>query len=118
MLDAPCTGSGVIRRHPDIKLLRRADDSAKLGVTQRAILTNLFACLKPGGELLYVTCSVFRAENDATVGAFLKRHPDASARDVAQKAAWGRATQFGRQLLPGEAGSDGFYYARIVRQSG
>ena len=116
LMDAPCTGSGVIRRHPDIKLLRRADDSAKLGMTQRAILDNLFARLKPGGELLYVTCSVFRAENDDSVGAFLARTPQAISAPVASDATWGRATQFGRQILPGELASDGFYYARIVRQ--
>ncbi|MEM6641064.1 MAG: 16S rRNA (cytosine(967)-C(5))-methyltransferase RsmB [Pseudomonadota bacterium] len=116
LVDAPCTGTGVIRRHPDIKLLRRAGDSAKLGHTQRAILQRAYMCLKPGGELLYVTCSVLRAENDAVVGDFAKAHPHADIVDVAPDATWGHATEYGRQMLPGEAGSDGFFYARIVKQ--
>jgi 16S rRNA (cytosine967-C5)-methyltransferase len=117
LLDAPCTGSGVVRRHPDIKLLRRADDSAKLKERQSTLLHNLFDQLTLGGELLYVTCSVLRAENDAVVGSLF------AARDTAQHAPlvaapdWGRATQYGRQILPGDEGSDGFYFSRIVKRT-
>jgi len=117
LLDAPCTGSGVIRRHPDIKLLRRADDSAKLGHLQRQLLENVFAQLKCGGELLYVTCSVLRMENDAVVGGFVANQPAATVQPLMSRPQWGHPTQYGRQLLPGEEESDGFYYARIVKQS-
>lgn len=117
LLDAPCTGSGVIRRHPDIKLLRRGDDSAKLGVRQTTLLRNLFDRLKPGGELLYVTCSVLRAENDAVVGAFLDAHDDAINAPLTAAPDWGQATQYGRQILPGFEESDGFYFSRIVKRT-
>ncbi|MFK8014361.1 MAG: 16S rRNA (cytosine(967)-C(5))-methyltransferase RsmB [Gammaproteobacteria bacterium] len=116
LLDAPCTGSGVIRRHPDIKLLRRADDSAKLRGRQHSLLSNVFARLKPGGELLYVTCSVLRNENDAVLARFYADHPAAKTAPVTLST-WGRSTQYGRQILPGDEESDGFYYARIVKQS-
>ncbi|MCC7221531.1 MAG: 16S rRNA (cytosine(967)-C(5))-methyltransferase RsmB, partial [Candidatus Contendobacter sp.] len=114
LLDAPCSATGVIRRHPDIKLLRRAGDIAALAGQQRAILASLWPLLKPGGRLLYATCSVLRQENDQVIAAFLAAHPDAKEQPI--NAYWGRALAHGRQILPGEAGMDGFYYALLIKQ--
>lgn len=108
LVDAPCSGSGVIRRHPDIKVRRRADDLPKLRRTQAAILDGVWPCLAPGGKLLYVTCSIFAEENELQVRDFLARHPDATV--FPERIAAGAV---GRQILPGEDGMDGFYYARI-----
>lgn len=114
LLDAPCTGSGVVRRHPDIKLLRRAEDIEAMATRQKTLLEALWPLLAPGGRLLYATCSVFRAENAARVTEFLATHPDARAVDLGEPG-WGRRSGPGRQLLTGEAGVDGFYYACITR---
>ena len=114
LLDAPCTGSGVIRRHPDIKLLRRPGDVAAMAAQQRALLASLWRLLAPGGRLLYATCSVLQAENAAVVSEFLARSPGAAAVDFG-KTGWGRPRGPGRQLLTGEAGTDGFYYACLTR---
>jgi 16S rRNA (cytosine967-C5)-methyltransferase len=109
LLDAPCSASGVIRRHPDIKVLRQAQDIAALAQQQTQILTALWPLLKPGGMLIYTTCSVLVQENDAPLAQFHVHHPAATI--VPIDAAWGHATAFGRQLLPGEDNMDGFYYA-------
>jgi len=114
LLDAPCSATGVIRRHPDIKLLRRASDIAALARHQQAILASLWLLLKPGGRLLYATCSVLHEENDRVIAAFLAAHPDASEPLIS--ADWGRALAHGRQILPGEAGMDGFYYAVLIQR--
>jgi 16S rRNA (cytosine967-C5)-methyltransferase len=114
LLDAPCTGSGVVRRHPDIKLLRREEDIAAMAAMQRALLDAAWTLLAPGGRLLYATCSVFRAENAGQASQFLSRHPEARAMDLGEPG-WGRRAGPGRQLLPGEAGVDGFYYACLTR---
>jgi 16S rRNA (cytosine967-C5)-methyltransferase len=120
LLDAPCSGTGVIRRHPDIKLLRRPADIAALAATQYALLRRLFALLRPGGQLLYVTCSVLPAENAALVGRFLAEERAACA--VALPAAEAlrpllRACNIGYQMLPDvQAGGDGFYYASLTRR--
>jgi 16S rRNA (cytosine967-C5)-methyltransferase len=111
LLDAPCSASGVIRRHPDIKLLRQPTDIGRLAETQRALLTALWATLKPGGQLLYATCSVLPAENDAVVRAFVESQPNARLAAIASP--WGVATPCGRQLLPTPGGPDGFYYALL-----
>ena len=84
LLDAPCSASGVIRRHPDIKLLRRASDIAALGDLQRSLLDSLWPLLAPGGRLLYVTCSVLAAENDEVLRRFLEATADAREEDVLQ----------------------------------
>ncbi len=115
LVDAPCSATGVIRRHPDIKLLRRESDIAVLAEQQRAILASLWPLLRPGGRLLYATCSVLREENEHVVAAFLATHSDARERPI--MAAWGRALPHGRQLLPGEADMDGFYYAGLFKQA-
>ena len=114
LLDAPCSATGVIRRHPDIKLLRRETDLAALAARQVALLTALWPLLRPGGWLLYATCSVLRQENEQVITAFLATQPDASERPL--PVTWGRALLRGRQILPGEAGMDGFYYALLVKQ--
>jgi 16S rRNA (cytosine967-C5)-methyltransferase len=113
LLDAPCSGTGVIRRHPDIKVLRRAADIGPLAARQRALLDALWPLLKPGGRLLYVTCSVLQQENERIVAAFLAAHPNAHEHPIL--AAWGHARPQGRQILPGEADMDGFYYACLVK---
>ena len=114
LVDAPCSATGVIRRHPDIKLLRRESDIAVLAERQQALLDSLWPLLRPGGRLLYATCSVLRAENDEVVTAFLATHSDAYERMI--PADWGRALPHGRQILPGEEGMDGFYYAVLDKQ--
>lgn len=115
LLDAPCSATGVIRRHPDIKLLRRASDIAALMAQQSVILAALWPLLRPGGRLLYVTCSVLRQENEQVITAFLATHPD--AREEPITANWGRCLAHGRQILPGESSMDGFYYACLVKPS-
>ena len=120
LLDAPCSASGVIRRHPDIKLLRRETDIDALAGRQTALLESLWPLLEPSGRLLYVTCSVLAAENDAVVGGFLARHSDAredrvlpnyNIRDLMVE------KTCGFQVLPGRQGLDGFYYACLERTS-
>ncbi|MBL8251096.1 MAG: 16S rRNA (cytosine(967)-C(5))-methyltransferase RsmB [Candidatus Competibacter sp.] len=113
LVDAPCSATGVIRRHPDIKLLRRESDLAALAERQGAILAALWPLLRPGGRLLYATCSVLRQENDAVLATFLADRPDARGRTIA--AGWGRALAHGRQILPGDANRDGFYYAAVTK---
>lgn len=118
LVDAPCSASGVIRRHPDIKLLRRAGDIEALAARQRAILGALWPLLAPGGRLLYATCSVLAAENDGIVRDFLARDGDARANDMLHNnniRAVMRPTVCGYQVLPGAAGLDGFYYACLEK---
>jgi len=114
LLDAPCSASGVIRRHPDIKLLRRPSDIAKLAAQQSRLLDSLWPLLKPGGRLLYATCSIFFEEDDAVIADFVARQDDAALTTI--DASWGIVGQCGRYLLPRIAGHDGFYYAMIIRQ--
>ncbi|WP_210397958.1 16S rRNA (cytosine(967)-C(5))-methyltransferase RsmB [Motiliproteus sediminis] len=109
LADVPCSATGVIRRNPDIKVLRQAADIQQLSKLQRAILDNLWSMLRPGGRLLYATCSVLPAENERVVGDFLSRHPE--AQELPLKVDWGIARPYGRQLFPQENGHDGFYYA-------
>ena len=120
LLDAPCSATGVIRRHPDIKLLRRAADIQELACAQENMLDALWPLLAPGGRLLYVTCSVLAAENDAVVGRFLEDHRDARENDVLQDnniRDLMRRKACGFQVLPGTAGLDGFYYASLEKVS-
>jgi 16S rRNA (cytosine967-C5)-methyltransferase len=113
LLDAPCTATGVIRRHPDIKLLRRDADADVLARGQDRLLSALWPLLAPGGSLLYATCSVLPVEGRDRIEAFLERHDD--ARSVPVDAPWGRRLGPGRQILPGEAGMDGFYYSCLEK---
>ena len=115
MLDAPCSATGVIRRHPDIRFLRRPADLPALARRQREMLASLWPLLAPGGRLLYATCSVLRAENQAVIEDFLEPGRCANAADNSAGAAGPALAIPGLQLLPGDADSDGFYYAVIVR---
>ncbi len=114
LLDAPCSATGVIRRHPDIKLLRRDSDIAALAGQQHLLLASLWPLLRPGGRLLYATCSVLRQENEQVIAGFLTAQPDAEEQPIF--ASWGRPLSHGRQILPGEAGMDGFYYALLLKR--
>ena len=115
LLDAPCSASGVIRRHPDIKYLRKAADMSRLAALQKTILNRLWALLAPNGILLYATCSVMPEENSLQLDAFLLSHADAQVLPFTGN--WGHAQSVGRQILPNEAGMDGFYYARLQKKS-
>ncbi|MCC7329146.1 MAG: 16S rRNA (cytosine(967)-C(5))-methyltransferase RsmB [Gammaproteobacteria bacterium] len=120
LLDAPCSGTGVIRRHPDIKWLRRASDIAPLARRQAALLRALWPLLRPGGQLLYATCSILHEENDAVITTFLADHADAVAAAPPREAlpGWLRSVAgAGWQALPGDAGTDGLYYALMARTS-
>jgi 16S rRNA (cytosine967-C5)-methyltransferase len=111
LLDAPCSALGVIRRHPDIKLLRRAEDIKPLQALQKNILHAVWPLLAPGGIMLYATCSILKQENEQQIDAFLAEHPDAVELPI--DAAWGFAGSHGRQIMTGESAMDSFYYARI-----
>lgn len=113
LLDAPCSGTGVIRRHPDIKVLRRESDIENLVARQSQLLNSLWPLLVPGGILLYCTCSILKAENSAGVSGFLEIRADAQHRPLAPARPGFPA--IGRQILPGENGMDGFYYACLVK---
>jgi 16S rRNA (cytosine967-C5)-methyltransferase len=119
LLDAPCSGLGVIRRHPDIRLRKSPSDIDKLPALQGRLLKSTWDLLAPGGRLVYVTCTVTRSENREVIAAFLKSHPAASIVPSESWEGWpgfGEADEFGRQILPGEAGADGFYYAALTKQ--
>lgn len=116
LVDAPCSATGIVRRQPDVLLHRRASDLAALAALQARLLDALWPLLAPGGSLVYATCSILRQENGDQVDAFLARTPDATA--TALPPEFGHAAGPGRQRLPGEAGMDGFFYARLVRAGG
>jgi len=118
LLDVSCSATGVIRRHPDIKLLRRASDVDSLSREQASLLVTLWPLLAPGGRLLYATCSVLRDENQRVIGAFLEERSDAFEAAVPRdlKMTGIRSPgEPGLQILPGAAGMDGFYYACLER---
>jgi 16S rRNA (cytosine967-C5)-methyltransferase len=120
LVDAPCSATGIIRRHPDIKFLRRESDIPALAQRQLHLLEQLWPLLRAGGRLLYSTCSILSEENTAVVTAFLARHPDASlaapATDLLPP--WVRQQNAGGwQVLPGSADTDGFYYALMTRNA-
>jgi 16S rRNA (cytosine967-C5)-methyltransferase len=116
LLDAPCTASGVVRRHPDGKWLRREGDVAAFAAQQQRLLDALWPCLESGGKMLYATCSIFGAENGKQVEAFLRAHGDASRIPCPQSADVAAASG---QLLPAGAGAahnhDGFFYALLQK---
>ncbi len=113
LLDAPCSATGVIRRHPDIKLLRREEDLCELAATQKLLLNRLWQTLKPGGILLYATCSILKNENEEQIAAFINDHDDVTELPI--EADWGIKRPFGRQLFPKTSGHDGFYYAKLLK---
>jgi 16S rRNA (cytosine967-C5)-methyltransferase len=112
LLDAPCSATGIIRRHPDIKWLRKAKDIDVLVNLQKQILDAIWALVKPGGTMLYATCSILPEENHLQISDFLSRTPNASldngfCNDSVDKP--------GKQILPGDQQMDGFYYARLLK---
>ncbi len=113
LLDAPCSATGVIRRHPDIKRLKSPEQVPALQTSQTELLAALWPLLKPGGRLLYSTCSLLHDENDRVIETFLENHPPAELETI--PAEWGCATGYGRQLLPCLDDTDGFYYAVLTR---
>ncbi|MBA6063872.1 16S rRNA (cytosine(967)-C(5))-methyltransferase RsmB [Pseudomonas mosselii] len=113
LLDAPCSATGVIRRHPDIKLTRQAEDIPALATLQGELLDALWPTLDVGGMLLYATCSSLPTENTEVIDAFLARTPGARELDLATEA--GLRQPHGRQLLAQEGGHDGFYFAKLIK---
>lgn len=113
VLDAPCSAIGVLRRHPDIRLLRQSTDIVETVALQKQILQQMWSQLKVGGTLLYITCSILKAENEQQMQNFFAEHAD--AREIKIEADWGIAQVHGRQLLPITAQGDGFYYCRIEK---
>lgn len=113
LLDAPCSATGVIRRHPDIKLTRQADDIPALASLQSELLDAMWSTLEVGGILLYATCSVLPMENSDTIAAFLERTP--GARELSLDTEAGIRQPHGRQLFPQNGGHDGFYYAKLMK---
>ena len=113
VLDAPCSAIGVLRRHPDIRLLRQSSDIQQTVVLQQQILQQMWQQLKVGGTLLYITCSVLKAENEQQMQQFFSEHQN--AKEVKIEADWGIQQLYGRQLLPQQGRGDGFYYCRIEK---
>ncbi|MFT4613016.1 MAG: 16S rRNA (cytosine967-C5)-methyltransferase [Bacteroidia bacterium] len=115
LVDAPCSASGVIRRHPDVKVLRRREDIAQFAQQQLEILAGLWPLLKAGGTLLYVTCSILEQENSEVMEQFLQTQEDATL--IALPTCFGEETRCGRQLLPSPTGPDGLFFARLQKSS-
>jgi 16S rRNA (cytosine967-C5)-methyltransferase len=115
LLDAPCTATGVIRRHPEIKWLRSPGQVTEAVKLQARLLQRLWPLLRAGGILLYATCSVLRVENSGQIRQFLELHADAELLEI--NAGWGRKLEYGRQILPGEQEMDGFFYASLRKNS-
>ncbi len=113
LIDAPCSGSGVIRRNPDIKILRQNEDILKLASTQLSILENLWKMLSPGGTLVYATCSIFPQENERIIERFCKLHTDALHQPINLSAGYSRP--YGIQFFPKFNSHDGFFYAKLVK---
>ena len=120
LLDAPCTASGIVRRHPDVRWLRRESDVAQLAVTQAGLLSVLWPLLKPGGRLLYCTCSVFKAEGQDQVTAFLRHHPEAtlapSPGHLLPTSAWDAVKATDNPIQDGAIDHDGFFYALLQKR--
>ncbi|HCE51406.1 MAG TPA: 16S rRNA (cytosine(967)-C(5))-methyltransferase, partial [Shewanella baltica] len=112
LLDAPCSATGVIRRHPDIKWLRKNHDIEELAELQQQILEHCWKWLKPGGTLLYATCSILPQENRDQISAFLERTADAKLDKLSQQ---NSPQDIGWQITPGQDNMDGFYYARLLK---
>ncbi|MCG3881835.1 transcription antitermination factor NusB [Psychrobacter sp. Ps3] len=116
LLDAPCTATGVIRRHPDISILRSEEDIEQTAALQADILHNLWPQLKVDGYLLYVTCSILKQENTLQMQDFLSKNNDATAIEFTDDSNWGIEQDIGRQCLPIDStGGDGFYYALLQK---
>jgi 16S rRNA (cytosine967-C5)-methyltransferase len=112
LLDAPCSATGVIRRHPDIRWLRKKQDIEPLVAIQQRLLNTLWELLKPGGTLLYATCSILPEENQKQITHFLTTQSNARLVPLLNNE---NTVNPGRQILPGEENMDGFYYARLQK---
>lgn len=115
LLDAPCSATGVIRRHPDIKWLRRSEDIVELARLQAQMIRALWPLLACGGRLLYCTCSVLRQENEAIVGPFLAETGDAGELRLDMLEDVATRMEYGYQILPGDSAMDGFYYVALTK---
>jgi 16S rRNA (cytosine967-C5)-methyltransferase len=113
LLDAPCSATGVIRRHSDIKLLRTDEEIKAVVQTQHTMLRSLWPLLAPGGRMVYATCSIIAEENEKQIAEFVTTHSNCHV--VKEKQLWGRATGHGQQILPGEQGMDGFFYSVLMK---
>ncbi|NKC12235.1 MAG: 16S rRNA (cytosine(967)-C(5))-methyltransferase RsmB [Gammaproteobacteria bacterium] len=113
LLDVPCSATGIIRRHPDIKLRRKREDVERFAAQQLTLLQSCWPLLAKGGTLVYATCSVLPAENSEVIRQFLASRVDAG--ELPLEVPWGTAALHGRQIFPGEAEMDGFYYARLTK---
>jgi len=116
LADVPCSGSGVIRRHPDIKLLRRESDITQLVERQKLILEAVWPLLNPGGLLVYSTCSILKDENERQIEWFVENH-DRCMEKPLDSVQWGLERPWGRQILPGQDNMDGFFYACLQKAS-
>ncbi|QBR84894.1 16S rRNA (cytosine(967)-C(5))-methyltransferase RsmB [Legionella israelensis] len=114
LLDAPCTATGVIRRHPDIKILRQPEDVQTIIQVQNQLLRQLWPLLSSGGRMLYATCSILPAENEQQIALFLSEYPDAKC--ITEKYRWGHFTDHGWQIFPGEQSMDGFFYSLLEKE--
>ncbi|MDX1519618.1 MAG: 16S rRNA (cytosine(967)-C(5))-methyltransferase, partial [Gammaproteobacteria bacterium] len=115
LLDAPCSATGVIRRHPDIKVLRSIGDVTRVVEQQGKLLRSVWPLLAVGGKLVYATCSILKRENDGVVGRFIQEETGARIEHIESE--WGYEAGAGRQILPGQHDFDGFYYACLYKQS-
>jgi 16S rRNA (cytosine967-C5)-methyltransferase len=113
LLDVPCTGTGVIRRHPDIKFRRQPENGLQFAIEQLELLRHAWRLLKPEGKLLYTTCSILPAENERCIATFFDTTIDTNSIDLPEKL--GIKTAHGRQRLPGQHCGDGFFYALISK---
>jgi 16S rRNA (cytosine967-C5)-methyltransferase len=113
LLDAPCSATGVIRRHPDIKVLRTPEEVKRVVELQEKILDAVWSVLAPNGRLLYATCSILPEENNGQIARFIERTADACYQEI--DAPWGRKCEYGRQILPGDNDMDGFFYAILAK---
>jgi 16S rRNA (cytosine967-C5)-methyltransferase len=114
LLDAPCSATGVIRRHPDIKRHRRAEDVNALVKQQEGLLHSVWQMLRPGGQLVYATCSILQEENANQIKHFLLAHADAAELLIDECS--GQRCEYGQKILPGEGDMDGFYYASLIKK--
>lgn len=115
LLDAPCSATGVIRRHSDIKLLRTTEDIKAITKIQQTLLHSLWPLLAKGGLLVYATCSIIPAENEAQIAQFVATHANCRALKIPYN--FGQTTGHGLQILPGEQGMDGFFYSVLCKKN-
>lgn len=115
LLDAPCSATGVIRRHSDIKLLRTNEEVIAVMEVQQSMLQALWPLLAPGGRMVYATCSIMADENEKQIARFLADYPDCQV--WKDNWSWGRATPYGQQILPGQYNMDGFFYSVLIKKS-